>query len=167
MTRIHKRAVQKAINDPHNHLQPDILECEVKWALRSITTNKASGSEGIPAELFKILEDDVDRALHSIYQQIWKTQQWPQDWKKSVFIPIPKKLNEKNVQTLHSFHTLVRLCSKSFNLGFSSMWTENFQMYKLGFEKTEKQVIKCQHSLDLRKSKGIPEKHLLLLHWLH
>ena len=77
------------------HLQPDILECEVKWAVGSITTNKASGGDGIPIELFQILNDDAVKMLHSIYQQIWKTQQWAQDWKKSVFIPIPKKGNAK------------------------------------------------------------------------
>ena len=77
------------------HLKPDILECEVKWALESITTNKASGSERIPVELFQILKDDVVKVLHSICQQIWKTQQWPQDWNRSVFIPIPKKGNDK------------------------------------------------------------------------
>ena len=73
------------------HLEPDILECEVKWALESITTNKASGGDGIPVELFQILKDDAVKALRSICQQTWKTQQWPQNWKKSVFIPIPKK----------------------------------------------------------------------------
>ena len=77
------------------HLEPDILECEVKWALGSITTNKASGGDGIPAELFQILKDDAVKVLHSICQQIWKTQQWPQDWKRSVFIPIPEKGNAK------------------------------------------------------------------------
>ena len=77
------------------HLEPDILECEVKWALEGITTNKASGSDGIPAELFQILKDDAVKVLHSICQQIWRTQQWPQDWKKSVFIAIPKKGNAK------------------------------------------------------------------------
>ena len=75
-------------------LEPDILECEVKWALESITMNKASGSDGIPVQLFQILKDNV-KVLHSICQQIWKTQQWPQDWKRSVFIPIPKKRNTK------------------------------------------------------------------------
>ena len=75
------------------HLEPDILECEVKWALGSITTNKASGGNGIPAELFQILKDDAVKMLHSICQQIWKTNQWPQDWKRSVFITIPKKGN--------------------------------------------------------------------------
>ena len=76
-------------------LEPDILECEVKWALRSITTNKASGGDGIPVELFQILKDDAMKVQCSICQQIWKTQQWPQDWKRSVFIPIPKKGNAK------------------------------------------------------------------------
>ena len=77
------------------HLEPDILECEVKWALGSITTNKASGCDGIPVELFQILEDDAVKVLHSISQQIWKTQQWPQDCERSVFIPIPRKGNDK------------------------------------------------------------------------
>ena len=77
------------------HLEPDILECKVKWALGSIITNKASGGNGIPFELFQIQEDYAVKVLHSICQQIWKTQQWPQDWKRSVFIPIPKKANAK------------------------------------------------------------------------
>ena len=77
------------------HLEPDILECEVKWALESITMKKASEGEGIPVELFQILKDDAVNVLHSIYQQIWKTQQLPQDWKRSVFIAIPKKGNAK------------------------------------------------------------------------
>ena len=87
--------------DPDNHgdvitnLEPDILECEVKWALGSITMNKASGGDGIPVELFQILKYDAMKVLHSIYQHIWKTQQWPQDWKRSVFIPIPKEGNVK------------------------------------------------------------------------
>ena len=92
---------KKDLNDPDNHdgvithLEPDILECEVKWALGSITMNKASGGDGIPVELFQILKDDAVKVLCSICQQIWKTQQWPQDWKRSVFIPIPKKGNAK------------------------------------------------------------------------
>ena len=77
------------------HLEPDILECEVKWALESITMKEASGGDGIPVELFQILKDDAVKVLHSICQQIWKTQQWPQNWKRSVFIPIPKKGNAK------------------------------------------------------------------------
>ena len=89
---------KKDLHDPDGvitHLEPDILECEVKWALESITTNKASGGDGMPVELFQILEDDAVKVLHSICQQIWKTQQWPQDWKRSVFILIPKKGNAK------------------------------------------------------------------------
>ena len=110
---------KKDLHDPdnhdgviiHTHLEPDILECVVKWALGSITMNKASGSDRLPAELFQILKDDAVKVLHSICQQIWKTQQWPQDWKRPVFIPIPKKGNAKECQTttqLHSFHTLVK-----------------------------------------------------------
>ena len=81
------------------HLEPDILECEVKWTLGSITTNKDSGGDGIPAELFKIIAAVAVKVLYSIYQQIWKTQQWLQDWKRSIFIPVPKKAVPKNVQT--------------------------------------------------------------------
>ena len=105
------------------HLEPDILEGEVKWALGSISMNKASGGDGTPVELFQILKDDTVKVLHSIGQQIWKTQQWPQDWKRSVFIPIPKKGSAKNAQTtaqLHSSHTLVKRCSKFSKPGFSN-----------------------------------------------
>ena len=93
------------------HLEPDILECEVKWALESITTNKASGSDGFSVELFQILKDDAVKGLHSICQQIWKTRQWPQDWKRSVFIPIPKKGNAKACSAAaqwHSSHMLAK-----------------------------------------------------------
>ena len=89
-------------DDVITHLEPDILECEVKWALESITTNKASGGDGIPVELFQILKDDAVKVLHSICQQVWKTQQWPQDWKRSVFIPIPKKGNAKECSNYHA-----------------------------------------------------------------
>ena len=96
-----KELYKKDLHDQDNHpgvithLEPDILECEVKWALEGVTTNKASGGDGIPVELFQILKDDAVRVLYSICQQIWKTQQWPQDWKRSVFIPTPKKGNVK------------------------------------------------------------------------
>ena len=83
-------------------VEPDILECEVKWALGSITTNKASVGDGIPVELFQILKDDAVKVLHSICQPIWKTQQWPQDWKRSLFIPIPKKGNAKECSNYHT-----------------------------------------------------------------
>ena len=96
--------------DNHNgvitHLEPDILEYEVKWALESITMNKASGGDGIPVELFQIMKDDAVNMLHSICQQVWKTQQWPQDWERSVFIPTPK--NAQTTAQLHSSHTLVK-----------------------------------------------------------
>ena len=106
---------KKDLHHPDNHdgvitdLEPDILEGEVKWALECLTTNKTSGGDGMPVELFQILKDDAVKVLHSICQQMWKTQQWPQDWKRSVFIPIPKKAMPKNAQTttqLHSPHTL-------------------------------------------------------------
>ena len=98
--------------DNHNgmiiHLEPDILECEVKSALESITMNKASGDDGIPVELFKILKDDAVKVLHSICQQIWKAQQWPQDWKRSVFIPIPKKGNAKECSNYRTIALISR-----------------------------------------------------------
>ena len=99
---------KKDLHDPDNHddvithLEPDILECEIKGALGSITTNKASGGDGIPVELFQILKDDGMKVLHSICQRIWKTQQWPQDWKRSVFIPNPKKNNAKECPNYHT-----------------------------------------------------------------
>ena len=93
------------------HLEPDILECEVKWALGSITMNKASGGDGIPVELFQVLKDDAMKVLHSRCQQIWKTQQWPQDWKRSVFIPIPKKGNAKECSHYHTI-SLISHASK-------------------------------------------------------
>ena len=108
---------KRDLHDPDNHdgvithLEPDILECEVKWDLGSNTTNKASGSDGIPAELFQILKDDAVKVMHSTCQQIWKTQQWARDWKRSVFTPIPKKGNAKNTQTTvqpHLSHTIAK-----------------------------------------------------------
>ena len=112
-----KNDTKKDLHDPDNHngvithLEPDSLECEVKRALGSITTNKASGGDGIPVKLFQILRDDAVKVLHSICQEIWKTQQWPQDRKRSIFIPIPKKGNDKDVHTitqLYSFHMLAK-----------------------------------------------------------
>ena len=133
----------------HTHLEPDILKCEVTWALRSITTNKPSGGDGIPVELFQILEDDAVKVMHSIGQQIWKTQQWTQDWKRSVFIPIPKKVNTKEWS---NYHTIVLISHTSkvtlifSKPGFSNMWTVNFQMFKLVLEKTEEPEIKLPTS---------------------
>ena len=108
---------KKDLNDPDNHddvitqLEPDILEFEVKWALGSITMNKATGGDGIPVELFQILKDDAVKVLHAICQQIWKTQPWPQDWKRSVFIPIPKKGNAKECSNYHTM-TFISHASK-------------------------------------------------------
>ena len=112
-----EKPYKKDIHDPDNHngvithLESDIMECEVKWVSGSITMSKASGGDEIPVELFEILKDDAVKVLHSICQQIWKTQQWPQDWKRSVFIPTPRKVMSKNVQTatqLHSSHMLAK-----------------------------------------------------------
>ena len=117
MGRIHKRIIQKRFYDPDNldgvitHLEIVILECEVKWALGSITTNKASAGDGIPVELFQILKDDAVKVLYSMCQQIWKTQQWPQDWKGRLSFQSQRKAMPKNAQTtaqLHSSHTLVK-----------------------------------------------------------
>ena len=105
---------KKDLHDPDNHngvithLDPDILECDVKWALESITTNKASGVDGIPVELFQILKDDAVKVLHSICQHIWKTQQWPQDWKRSVFTPIPKRQCQRMLKLPHNCTHLTR-----------------------------------------------------------
>ena len=107
---------KKDFNDPDDHdgvithLDPDILECEVKWALESITTNKASRGDGIPVELFQILKDNAVKVLHSIYQQIWKTHQWPQDWTRSVFISISKK---GNAEECSNYHTIVLISHAS------------------------------------------------------
>ena len=117
MERYTEELYRKDLNDPENHdgvithLKPDIMESKVRQALGSITTNKASGGDGIPADLFHVLKDDAFTVLHSTCQQIWETQQWPQDWKRSVFIPIPKKAMPTNVQTttqLHSSYTLAK-----------------------------------------------------------
>ena len=111
-TELHK----KDLHNPDNHdavithLEPDILECEVKWALESVTTNKSSGGDGIPVELFQILQDDAVKVLHSTWQQIWKTQQWPQDWKRSFIIPIPKRGNPKECSKWNSSFYFSRCC---------------------------------------------------------
>ena len=130
MARIYRRTVQKKeLHDPDNHdgvithLEPDILECKIKWALGSITTNKASGGDGIPVELFQILKDDAVKVLCSICQQIWKMQQWPQDWKSQFSFQSQRKAMPENAQTttqLHSSHTLVKSCSKFSKQGFNN-----------------------------------------------
>ena len=121
---------RKDLHDPDNHdgvithPEPDILECEVNWALGSITTNKANGGDEMPVELFQILNDDAMKVLHSICQQIWKTQQWPRDWKMSVFIPIPKKGNAKecsNYRTIALISHTSKVMLKFSKPGFSNM----------------------------------------------
>ena len=138
---------KKGLNDTDNHdgavthLGPDIVECKVKWALWRITTNKASGGDGIPAGLFQILKDEAVKVLHSICQQIWKIQQWPQDFKGQFSFLSQRKAMPKKVQTtvqLHSFHTLARSCWKSLKINYNSIWTDNFQMYKLDLGKTQR-----------------------------
>ena len=119
----HTELYKKDLHDPDNpegvitHLEPDILECEVKWALESITTNKASGGGGIPDELFQILKNDAMKVLHSKCQQIWKTQQWPQDWKRSVFISIPKKGKAKEC----SLYCMIALISHAVKVMFKNL----------------------------------------------
>ena len=120
------------------HLEPDILECKVKWALGSITTNKASGGDGIPVELFQILKDDAVKVLHSICQQIWKTQQWPQDWKRSFFIQIPKKGNAKewpNYRTMALISNTSKLMLKILQARFQQYMNHELPDVQAGFRK--------------------------------
>ena len=130
------------------HLEPDILECEVKWASGSITKNKASGAAHIPVELFQILKDDAVKVLHSICQQIWKTQQWPRDWKRWVFIPIPKKGNAKVCSNYHTIALVshIRKIMLKILQVFNSTWTVDIQMFKLDLEKAEEPEIKLPTS---------------------
>ena len=159
--------------DYHNgvitHLEPDILECKVKWALGSIMRNKASWGDGIPADLFQILKGDAVKVLHSICQQIWKTQQWPQDWTMSVSIPIPKKGNAKECSNYHT----IALISHTSKVKLKTLQTR-LQQYgncelpdvQSGLEKAAEPDIKLPASVGSSKSKRVPGKHLLLLYWL-
>ena len=150
------------------HLEPDNLECGVKWPLGSITTNKASEGDGIPVELFQILKYDAVKVLHSISQQIWKTQQWPQDWKRSVFIPIPKKGNAKdcsNYDTIALISHASKVILKILQARLQQYVNCELPDVQAGFRKgigTRDQ--QCQHPLDHGKSKRGPEKHLFLLY---
>ena len=148
------------------HLEPDILECEVKWALGSITTNKASGDDGIPVELFQIPKDDAVKVLHSTCQQILKTQQWPQDWKRSGFIPIPKKGNTKECSnygkialTSHARKVMLKIIQARLQ----QYMNHELPAVQAGFRKGRVTRSNCQHPLDHRKSKRVPEKYLFLL----
>ena len=131
------------------HPEPDILECEVKWALGSITTNKASGGDEIPVELFQILKDDAVKVLHSICQQIWISQQWPQDWKRLVFIPIPKKGNAKecsNYCTIALISHTSKVMLKILQARLQHYMNREFLMFKLFIKKAEEQEIKLPTS---------------------
>ena len=131
------------------HLEPDILECEVKWALESITMNKASGGDGIPVELFQILKDDAVKVLHSICQQIWKTQEWPQAWKRPVFIPSPKKGSAKECSNYHTIALIShasKVMLKILQARLQQYMNVNFQMFKLVLEKAEEPEIKLSTS---------------------
>ena len=143
------------------HLEPDILECEVKWALGSINMNKASGGDGIPAELFQILKDDAVKVLHSICQQIWKTQHWPQDWKRSVFIPIPKKGNPKecsNYCTIALISHASKVMFKILQARLQQDMNINFWMFKLDLEKAEEPDIKLPTSVESWKKQESSRK---------
>ena len=174
MARIHRRTVQKKdLHDPDNHegviidLEPDILECKVKWALGSTTTNKASGGHGIPVDVFQILKDLL-WTLHSICQKFWKTQQWPQDWKRSVFIPIPKKGNAKessNYRTIVLISQASKVMLKILQARLQQYMIHELPDVQAGFRKGRgtRQSSNCQHLLDHQKSKRISEKKSALL----
>ena len=141
---------KKVLNTPDNHgeviihLEPDILECEAKWTLESITMNKASGGDGIPVELLQILKEDAVKVLHSICWEIWKSEQWPQDWKRSVFIPIPKKGNAKecsNYCTIALISHDSKVMLKIIQARLQQYMNMNFQMIKLDLEKAEEPEI--------------------------
>ena len=158
---------KKDLRDTDNHdavityLEPDILEREVKWALGSITRNKSSGGDRIPVELFQILKDDAVKVLHSLCQQIWKTQQWPQDWKRLVFIPMPK--NAQTAIQLHSFHMLVML--KILQARLEQYMNCELPDVQAVFRKgrgTRDQIANICW-ITGKKKKRVPEKYLLLL----
>ena len=174
MARIHRRTIQKDLHDPDNndgvitHLEPDILECEVKWALGSVTMNKASGGDRIPVELLQIIKDHAVKVLHSICQQIWKTQQWPQDWKRSVFIPIPKRGNTKECSNYRT-NALISHASK----GVLKILQVRLQQYvnhelldvQAGFRKgrgTRDQIANI--CWIIKKAREFQKKHLFLLY---
>ena len=147
---------RKGLHDPDyhdgviTHLEPDILECEVKWALESIPTNKASGGDGIPVELFHILKDDAVKVLYLLWQQIWKTQQWPQDWKRLVFIPIPKKGKAKECSNYYAIALIShasKVMLKILQARLQQYVNPELHMYKLDLEKAEEPEIKLPTSV--------------------
>ena len=176
MARIHRRTVLKRSNDPDNHkggnhLEPDILECNSKWALGSITINKASGGDGIPAELFQVPKDDAVKMPHSICQQIWKTRQWPQDWKTSVFISILKKGNTKECSNYHTIalisHTS-KVMLKILQARLQQHVNQELPEVKAGFRQGRgfrDQIANICWIIE--KARELKKKYLLLLYWLH
>ena len=162
---------KKDLHDQDNHdgmithLEPDILECEVKWALESITTKKASGGDGIPVELFQILKDDAVKVLHSICQQMWKTQQWPQDWKRSVFIPIPKTGNAKecsNYCTIALISHASKVLPQILQARLQQYMNPEFPDVQAGFRKGRGTRDQMPISVGSSKKQDVPEKYLLL-----
>ena len=164
---------KKDLNEPDNHKsvvsrpEPDTLECEVKRALGSTAADKASGCNGIPAELFKTLKEDAVKVLHSICQQIWKTQQWPQGWKMSIPIQIPRKGSTKecsNHQTIALNSHANKVMLKILHARLQHYVNQELPDVQAGFRKGRGTRSNCQHPLDHRESKRIPEKHLPLFH---
>ena len=152
------------------HLQPDILECEVKWTLGRITTSKASGDSIIPAELFQILTDDAVKVLHSMCQQIWKAQQWPQDWKRSVFIPIPKRDSAKECSNYHTIAFIShasKVMLKILHARLQQYTNHELLDVQAIFRKgrgTRDQIASIRWII--KKAKEFQKKHLFLLSWL-
>ena len=165
---------KKDLHDPDNHdgmithLEPDNLECDVKWALESNTTNKANGGDGIPIELFQILKDDAVKVLHSICQQIWKIQQWPQGWKRSVFIPIPKKGNAKecsNYRTIALILHASKVMLKILKARLQQCVNRELPYIQAGFRKgrgTRDQIANIRWII--KKAREFQKKHLSLLY---
>ena len=169
-----KNYTKKGLHDSDNHngvithLEPDIQEYEVKWALESITMNKASGGDGVPVELFQMLKDDAIKMLHSTCQQIWKTQQWPQDWRRSVFMPIPKKGNDKGCLNYHTVALIShasKVTLKILQVRLQQHMNQELSDVQIGFRKgrgtTEKIVNMCSI---IEKARKFKKKHLILLH---
>ena len=149
------------------HLEPGILECEVKWPLGSITTTKASGGDGIPVKLFQILKNDAVKVLHSICQQIWKTQQWPQDWKRSVFIPVPKKGNAKECSNYHTIALISNaniVMLKILHIRLQQYVNRELPDVQAGFRKGRGNRDQIANIHWIIEKTRVPEKHLFLLY---
>ena len=164
---------KKDLHDPDKHdgvsthPEPDILECEVKWTLENITMNKASGCDGILVELFHILKDDAVKVLHAICQHIWKTQQWPQDWKRSVFIPIPKKGNPKECSNYHTIALIshaTKVMLKILQARLQQYMNCELPDVQAGFRKGRGTRNQIANSCSIIEKARVPEKHLFLLY---